>query len=73
MILNVCGTWAIEWGPGSPRPDHFMLYRCGDHDEYVDTFLTLRAAIREATRWEGSPALMRSIRVRKGLAGWSPC
>jgi len=69
MILNVCGTWAIEWGPGSPRPDYFMLYSCGgDHAEYMGTFLTLRAAVQEATKWEGPPALMGSMRVcERGL------
>ena len=55
MILGECGAWAIEWGPGSPRPDHFMLYRNGHEDEYLGTYLTLWAAIREARLWEGRP------------------
>lgn len=54
-MFSVWGTWRVEWGPGSPRPDQFMLYSCGDHDEYVGTFLTLRAAKQEASRMEGCP------------------
>jgi hypothetical protein len=45
----------IEWGPGSPRPDYFMLYRYGDIDEYLGTYLTLRAAITEVVRLGGRP------------------
>ncbi len=49
-----CGSWMIEWGPSSPRPGYFMVYRrSGVNDEYIGTYLTLSAAIRGARMLEG--------------------
>jgi hypothetical protein len=65
MNLSNCDTWRVEWGPGSPRPDHFMVYHYdGDGDQYMGTFLTLSAAIKDARskptgllEWDRKPAL----------------
>lgn len=53
MIHSMCGLWRIEWGPGSIRPDHYILYHCGPGEEYVGSYLTLPAAMQEARRWGG--------------------
>lgn len=55
MIVSECDEWLIEWGPGSPRPDHFMLYCGGNSDTYVGSFLKLQRAIRAAVRQGGRP------------------
>lgn len=61
-LTTKCGTWLIEWGPGSPRPDHFMLYRLtGGEAHYVGTFLKLRRAVRAAVRWGGRPLAWESV------------
>jgi len=63
MILSVLGTWRIEWGPGSIRPDHSMLYMddC-DGEHYIGTFLTIEAALIRARSLKGRlPTIPLSI------------
>jgi hypothetical protein len=52
MNLSNCDTWRVEWGPGSPRPDHFMVYLDDGvgFKEYMGTYLTLSAAIQVAVK-----------------------
>ena len=56
MIASVCRTWRVDWGPGSPRPSQYMLYRhCGSSDEYMGTYLTLSGAVRAAVSIASGP------------------
>jgi hypothetical protein len=59
QLNSKCGSWRIEWGQGSVRPHHYMLYH--ESGEYVGTFLTLSAARRQARMWDGRPLAWRRL------------